>query len=166
MGFDALDDTRAAPTERLSHRRIAVALADAAQIADTLLGGIRDALRRAPAIGGDPHTAAGKGGGAAKPVCRFEDGDGRTRARGGERRGQTRRSRSDHDDASLLTGHARYSFVGLRIARVRSRIYHARVGRLENKIAIITGGAAGIGRATALRMAEEGASVVIADING
>jgi NAD(P)-dependent dehydrogenase (short-subunit alcohol dehydrogenase family) len=41
-----------------------------------------------------------------------------------------------------------------------------RVGRLEKKIAIITGGAAGIGRATALRMAEEGASVVIADING
>jgi len=41
-----------------------------------------------------------------------------------------------------------------------------RVGRLDNKIAIVTGGAAGIGRATALRMAEEGASVVIADING
>jgi NAD(P)-dependent dehydrogenase (short-subunit alcohol dehydrogenase family) len=40
------------------------------------------------------------------------------------------------------------------------------VGRLDNKIAIVTGGAAGIGRATALRMAEEGAAVVIADING
>ena len=40
------------------------------------------------------------------------------------------------------------------------------VGRLDNKIAIVTGGAAGIGRATALRMAEEGATVVIADING
>ncbi len=40
------------------------------------------------------------------------------------------------------------------------------MGRLENKVAIVTGGAAGIGRATALRMAEEGATIVIADING
>jgi len=40
------------------------------------------------------------------------------------------------------------------------------VGRLDNRIAIVTGGGAGIGRATALRMAEEGASVVIADVDG
>lgn len=37
--------------------------------------------------------------------------------------------------------------------------------RLENKVALVTGGAAGIGEAACLRMAEEGASVVIADIN-
>ena len=37
--------------------------------------------------------------------------------------------------------------------------------RLENKIAIITGGATGIGAATAVMYAREGAKVVIADLN-
>ncbi len=38
--------------------------------------------------------------------------------------------------------------------------------RLENKIAIVTGGASGIGRATVLKLASEGAKVAIADIAG
>ena len=37
--------------------------------------------------------------------------------------------------------------------------------RLNNKIAIITGAASGIGRATAVRFAQEGAKVIVADIN-
>ena len=39
------------------------------------------------------------------------------------------------------------------------------MARLEGKVAVITGAASGMGRATAIRFAGEGAAVVIADLN-
>src|SRR5215813_2134421 len=38
-------------------------------------------------------------------------------------------------------------------------------GRVEGKVAFVTGGASGIGRATALTFAREGAKLVVADLN-
>lgn len=39
------------------------------------------------------------------------------------------------------------------------------MGKLEGKVAVITGAASGLGRATAIRFANEGAAVVVADLN-
>ena len=39
-------------------------------------------------------------------------------------------------------------------------------GRLKDKVAIVTGAASGFGEGMARRFAEEGAKVVVADLNG
>ncbi|MFT5393683.1 MAG: NAD(P)-dependent dehydrogenase (short-subunit alcohol dehydrogenase family) [Gammaproteobacteria bacterium] len=38
--------------------------------------------------------------------------------------------------------------------------------RFDGKVAVITGGASGMGAATALRLSSEGAQVVLADVAG
>src|SRR4026208_141590 len=40
------------------------------------------------------------------------------------------------------------------------------MGQLDDRVAIVTGGAQGIGKAIADKLADEGATVVVADING
>ena len=40
------------------------------------------------------------------------------------------------------------------------------MGKLSDRVAIVTGGAQGIGEAICRRLAEDGATVVVADING
>jgi pyridoxal 4-dehydrogenase len=40
------------------------------------------------------------------------------------------------------------------------------MGKLDDRVAIVTGGAQGIGRAVVDKLAEEGATVVVADVNG
>ncbi|MEH6754347.1 MAG: SDR family NAD(P)-dependent oxidoreductase, partial [Alphaproteobacteria bacterium] len=37
--------------------------------------------------------------------------------------------------------------------------------RVDGKVALVTGGASGIGRATAIMLAHQGAQVVVTDIN-
>ena len=39
-------------------------------------------------------------------------------------------------------------------------------GRLEGKVAVVTGAGSGMGRATAIRFAQEGAKVVAVDVSG
>lgn len=47
-----------------------------------------------------------------------------------------------------------------------NNMYRFVPGRLEGKVAIVTGGGSGIGAAGARRLAAEGAAVVVADLNG
>ena len=39
------------------------------------------------------------------------------------------------------------------------------MGRVQDRVAIVTGAASGIGEASAIRLAEEGAKVICADLN-
>ena len=53
--------------------------------------------------------------------------------------------------------------AGCALSPIRVLAYAGSMGMLEGKVGIVTGGGAGIGRATALQFAREGARVVVAD---
>src|SRR5207247_606890 len=56
--------------------------------------------------------------------------------------------------------------VSVRHTQRRRSRWGAVMGRLDGKVAIVTGAASGQGRASARLFATEGAGVVVADING
>src|SRR5689334_16672140 len=64
--------------------------------------------------------------------------------------------------ASLAAGSSRHKRIG---SGSEVHFMGSIMGRLDNKVAVITGAASGMGRATAIRFAGEGAAVVIADLN-
>jgi len=51
-------------------------------------------------------------------------------------------------------------------ARTGERIYYRAMGRVDDKVAVVTGAANGLGRAIAERLAGEGARVVLGDVDG
>ena len=60
--------------------------------------------------------------------------------------------------------------MGKRRALLRDRLYRGwgsrEVSRVQGKVAIVTGAAHGLGEAIAIRLAEEGAKLVLGDIDG
>src|SRR5437588_6178967 len=52
-----------------------------------------------------------------------------------------------------------------RQGRRRYQMKDKAMGRIDGKVAVITGAASGMGKATAIRFAKEGAAVVVTDLN-
>ena len=63
-----------------------------------------------------------------------------------------------------VLGEAGYTDTRVELIKNDEREEKVKVGRVEGKVAVVTGGAVGIGRATCLLLAKEGAKIAVTDV--
>ena len=72
---------------------------------------------------------------------------------------------SRHDASNLSHSEALQNSPNLTACRIITEALSMTRKRVEGKVALITGAAQGIGKATAIALAKEGAQIIISDVN-